>query len=289
MVTTILSGGLGNQMFQYAAGRALSLGLNTEMSVDLYKLTKKSQAIHRDYQLDIFNMQAQITQNSKVKFVVKSFLYLKNSFFGKKLFAVMNVFTEEGAYDPRFENLGKNAVLFGYFQNERYFEEFEKQIREDFTFRVALDDNNKELSVRIKQSESVSVHIRRGDYVSGNTNQALLDMDYYSRAIKYICETKEKPSFFVFSDDVDWVKQNLNLGDYPCVYVDRNKDEKSYIDMQLMSYCKYNIIANSSFSWWAAWLNSNPDKIVVAPAVWYKNQRPKDYAKGFIPAGWIIL
>lgn len=289
MVTTILSGGLGNQMFQYAAGRALSLRLNTEMSVDTYKLQKKSLAIRRDYQLDVFAMPVHIVQSAKVRFAVKSFLYLKDSCWGKKMFGLLNVFTENGSYDTNFGNLDGNVVLFGYFQNEKYFGEYEKQIREDFTFRQALHGRNKELAQQIMQSESVSIHIRRGDYISAATNQALLGMDYYSRAIKHMVEKTEKPSFYIFSDDADWVRENLNLTGYPCVYVGWNTGESSYIDMQLMACCKHNVIANSSFSWWGAWLNANPGKVVVAPSVWYKKPKESSYPEGFIPGGWTVL
>jgi len=289
MITVVLSGGLGNQMFQYAAGRALSIELDTGMSIDLYKIRKKSTAIRRNYQLDVFNTSVKIIRSKKVKFITKAFAYINNSSAGKKLLKAMHVFKDEYSYDTRFENLDNNTILYGYFQNEKYFEKYRDQIRKDFTFKLNLDNKNKDILDTIKQSESVSIHVRRGDYTSVFANLELLDIEYYRNAINYIADRVNNPSFYVFSDDILWARQNLNLGDFPCKYIDWNQGDKSYIDMQLMSCCKHNIIANSSFSWWGAWLNSNEDKIVIVPSAWYKDQISGEYADGFIPEKWISL
>lgn len=289
MITIVLSGGLGNQMFQYAAGRALSLKLDTEMSVDLYALRKKSTAVRREYQLNIFNTTVRISQSQKVKFIVKTFLYFNRNSIGKKILRSLNVFKDEYSYDSGFERLNNDAILFGYFQNEKYFKTYEKQIRQDFSFNHILNDKNKQVLEEIRQSESVSIHIRRGDYTSSSSTLALLDIDYYRKAIRYINESVRNPSFYIFSDDIEWVRKNLNIDGFPCTYVDWNKESESYVDMQLMSCCKHNVMANSSFSWWGAWLNPYEGKIVIAPSVWYRDRKPRDYADGFIPREWIII
>ena len=138
----------------------------------------------------------------------------------------------------------------------------------------------------ISQTNSVSLHIRRGDYVSNQkTNQThgTCDLDYYQRCITEIEKEVENPYFFVFSDEIEWVKENLKIN-HPAEYVDQNTGDKSYEDMRLMSQCKHNVIANSSFSWWGAWLNSYPDKIVFAPKRWFASD--KHNTKDLIPEGW---
>lgn len=289
MITVILSGGLGNQMFQFAAARSLSLKLNCRMSVDLYQLTKRSSAIHRDYQLDIFDADIQITGNWKVKLIVKTFPYLYNKSWGKKLLSRWKVFKNEYSYDKRFESLTDNTILFGYFQNEEYFREYKSQIRKDFTFKNELGGKNKDIAKKISEIESVSIHIRRTDYMSASSTLAVLDMAYYQQAINLIRQKVTNPFFFIFSDDIEWVRDNLNVGSLPHLFIDWNRGEESYIDMQLMSLCKHNITANSSFSWWGAWLNNNEKKIVIAPSMWYKNQVGVKDAEEFLADGWTMI
>ena len=136
---------------------------------------------------------------------------------------------------------------------------------------------------------SVCIHIRRGDYVEDIiTNQfhGVCNLDYYYRSIEYIASKIKNPYFFVFSDDPLWVKQNLILK-YPCDYIDQNFGKKDYEDMRVISKCKHNIIANSSFSWWGAWLNINPNKIVIAPKNWFKSKAIN--TKDLIPESWFKI
>lgn len=291
MIKIILSGGLGNQMFQYAAGRALSLKLKTDLSVDLYKLSKKTNAISRSYELDVFDISIPQTNNLKNKFAVKSFKLLKNNGIGRLCLYLLNIFCDERAqeYKLAFEGLNDDATLFGYFQNENYFKEYSEQIRVDFSFNKTLDAQNQEVESGIGESNSVSMHIRRADYANANSNLPILDMSYYDRAIKYINREVENPVYYIFSDDMDWVKHNLKDKDIQMKFVDWNSESSSYIDMRLISKCKHNIIANSSFSWWGAWLNNNPNKLVIAPDIWYKSDILGGHPDGFIPEGWVIL
>jgi len=276
-------------MFQFVAARALSLKLNCSMSVDLYQLKKRSSAIRRDYQLNIFDADIQITRNWKVKLVVKTFPYLYNKSWGKKLLSRWKVFKNEYSYDKRFESLTDNTILFGYFQNEEYFRKYKSQIRKDFTFKNELNGKNKDIAKKMSETESVSMHIRRTDYMSPSSTLAVLDMAYYQQAINLMREKVNNPFFFIFSDDIEWVRDNLDVGSIPHVFIDWNTGKESYIDMQLMSLCKHNITANSSFSWWGAWLNNNENKIVIAPSLWYKGQVGVKDAEEFLADGWTMI
>ena len=155
--------------------------------------------------------------------------------------------------------------------------------------KVPLGSRNKELLSLIRTVNSVSLHIRRGDYVSNpDTNSALgtCSLEYYRHCIEHIASNVENPHFFLFSDDINWVRDNLKIK-YPTTVVDGNSADTNYADLHLMSNCKHNIIANSSFSWWGAWLNNNPDKIIIAPKIWFANSplTPKE----IIPENWLKL
>jgi Glycosyl transferase family 11 len=186
------------------------------------------------------------------------------------------------------KNIPCDSYLMGYWQSEQYFADIANIIREDFTFKLPMSQQNAELAKQINQVNAVSLHIRRGDYANNPETMAtygLCSLDYYKEAIRYIVERVNAPHFFIFSDDINWVKNNLKI-DYPYQYVDHNHGTESYNDMRLMSLCKHHIIANSSFSWWGAWLNRNPEKLVVAPQKWFANELNVD---DLFPRGWITL
>lgn len=288
MVTVLLSGGLGNQMFQYAAAKALATRLNTSLTIDLYTFTKKTQATVRPYELDIFNivtLPERSTLKGKLITKARPFIQKHRTFFQK-----FGILTDTYAilYQPVFESITGNITMSGYFQNENYFKDIVKVLRNDFTFKNPLIDNNLKVSDKIASSQSVAIHIRRGDYLSQNSqsNFITLDKAYYENAIRFIISQIKNPEFFVFSEDFEWIKENLNFENYPVTFIDWNKGKNSYIDMQLMSLCKHNIIANSSFSWWAAWLNINQDKIVIAPDRWFQDEQKNKLLDDFYPEGW---
>lgn len=288
MVKVILSGGLGNQMFQYAAGRALSLREKTILLTDLQIINKKTKATKRSFELGIFNLKPIIKTSFYDKLKIRGFnLVRKNKNRNSRIF---DIFCDEKAqfFDNRFTSLSEKSTLYGYFQNENYFKDISHQLRLDFTFKKALEGKNAEIQNTIEFHNSISLHIRRGDYLNNNSNLKVLDITYYQKAIQIISSELKNPYFFIFSDDINWVKENLDLK-FNHIFVDWNTNQDSYIDMQLMSLCKHNIIANSSFSWWGAWLNNNPSKLVIAPSTWYKNDESNHYPDGFIPKGWIIL
>lgn len=291
MVTVLLSGGLGNQMFQYAAAKALAKRLDTSAAIDLYPLTKKTHATIRRYELGIFNTDVPIVSALRGKMLTKARPFIQKH---RAFFRRFGLFTDTYAilYQPAFGSLKGSVTLSGYFQNEKYFKGAETDIREAFTFRHPLVGKNKHIAGLLTSTESVSIHIRRGDYVQNAniaSNFITCNASYYEKALAYLCEKVNNPSFYIFSDDFDWVKENLNFGNHPVSFIDWNRGDQSYIDMQLMSLCKHNIAANSSFSWWGAWLNTNPDKVVVCPDKWFQEEKKNAMLKDFYPEGWKMI
>lgn len=293
MIRLILNGGLGNQMFQYAAGRALSLRLQAELKIDLsFFVIHRNKPWCRNYELDVFNLQNPVLAKSLQGVV---FCRLKEIFersgYGREKALSFGLFSDKysSRYDSHFENLKNGIALYGYFQNEKYFKNYSEKIRRDFTFRQPLTEQNNVIAYEIANCNAVSLHIRRGDYVSDKNASNIfagLSPDYYYKAINYISSKIEDPLFFVFSDEIEWAKTKLS--NYPCRFININQGKETYNDMRLMSLCKHNIIANSSFSWWGAYLNNNEQKIVIAPEIWYKNENnaaPID----ILPAEWIKL
>ena len=191
-------------------------------------------------------------------------------------------------FDPETLVLQDDVRLFGYWQSERYFVDHAAEIRDDFRFRVLPDDRNRALATRIAHTPAVSVHVRRGDYVTNPATKAVhgaLPLDYYHAAVDRIRESEPEPHFYVFSDDPDWCSANLDLGGATTV-VDHNRGRGSE-DLRLMSLCSHHVIANSSFSWWGAWLNAREDKIVVAPQEWMRDDSFD--TRDLVPEGWIRI
>jgi hypothetical protein len=176
----------------------------------------------------------------------------------------------------------------GYWQSEKYFSEFSQQIRRDFSFCKPLSSDNEEFANEINHINAVSLHVRRGDFVNNPTTLAthgLCSLDYYRAAVQYISYRVNQPHFFIFSDDIAWTKENLEIV-FPCHYVDHNQGAESHNDMRLMSLCQHHIIANSSFSWWGAWLNPSKEKIVIAPKRWFAKQID---TRDLLPPSWVVL
>ena len=162
-------------------------------------------------------------------------------------------------------------------------------MRREFVIKYQQDAQSQMFSDRIQSTESVSLHVRRADYIQNaltNKIHGTCDQDYYDRAIRYIAERVIDPHFFIFSDEPEWVKENLKI-DFPMTVVDCNDASRNYEDLRLMSTCKHNIIANSSFSWWGAWLNPNPDKLVITPEQWFNDK--KRNTKDLIPEQWVKM
>lgn len=292
MVISQLIGGLGNQMFQYATGRALSLRNQSELFLDISGF--EGYKLHQGFELQrIFIHQFEVASKADVRSILgwQSLAVIRRimsrspfSSFCRKSYVVEPHFH----YWSEITNLKKDCYLSGYWQSEKYFSEVISQIRTDFTFRLPLEGKNKDLAKQIGQVNAVSLHVRRGDYVNNPKTTAthgLCSLDYYRASTKYIAERVQQPHFFIFSDDIEWVQSNLEI-DFPSVYVQHNRGADSYNDMRLMSLCQHHIIANSSFSWWGAWLNPSVEKIVIAPQKWFANQVN---IKDLFPSGWVTL
>ena len=259
--------GLGNNMFQYATGLAYALEHNKKLYV------------HGDVsQLEnAFDIQLNKPEHEDIP-VFKNLEAKQTSFIG-------DVYAEQDNADGTFKH-DRYVYLWGLFQNEAYFKKYRKEILKAFRFKNAMSDKNKQLAHSIKNSNSVAVHIRRGDYLAPKAAQHVLSPHYYKLAADYIAKRVKNPHFYIFSDDMAWVKENIKLP-YPHTFVEHNHGDFSYNDMRLMSLCKHNIIANSTFSWWGAWLNENPNKIVISPDIWLKNKTY--FIDKIVPKEWIRL
>ena len=192
-------------------------------------------------------------------------------------------------YDKRQLEQSGHLYLNGYWQNEDYFNTIRNVLVRELSPRNPLTGKALEMMKTIQSCNSVSIHIRRGDYASDEkTNRiyGLLDMEYYTRATQWICSRIESPTYFIFTDEMKWVKENFHTPE-PSVYVDVNGPGQEHQDIRLMSACNHHIIANSTFSWWGAWLSTHPQKIVIAPEKWF-NQSVRE-AKDIIPETWIRM
>jgi hypothetical protein len=190
-------------------------------------------------------------------------------------------------YDCRILNTPKNVYLDGYWQSEKYFREIKDVIRSEFQVKYPQDTKSQEIGKVISSTQSVSVHVRRGNYASNprvNSHHGTCAVEYYQECAKTIEGKLSSPHYFVFSDDIAWAKVNLDFH-YPTTFVDHNDPSHDYEDLRLMSMCRHHIIANSTFSWWAAWLNANPDKIVLAPRQWLND--PAIDTRDLLPSNWI--
>jgi hypothetical protein len=293
MIGVKLMGGLGNQMFQYAAARGLAKRRDTEVGIDKswYKYNSVIDT-PRHYELGCFSFKPHFLKLSQTPIDPGLFYYQGRQ--GKlrlKLHQASNhtrlqTYVEQGSdYNKEFSNLPDDTFLFGWWQTEKYFVSAKAEIVRDFQYANQPNNQNMKMLSDIANCNSVSLHVRRGDYVHDkNTNQkhGTKTLDYYQQAIKHIVKKVKNPKFFVISDDPAWCKQNLKF-DYPTVYVTHNTAGEE--DMRLMRACKHNIIANSSFSWWGAWLNENPGKIVIAPKQWFND--PSINPKDIIPSTWL--
>jgi hypothetical protein len=292
MIISSIIGGLGNQMFQYAIGRAVSLKYGTSLRLDASGYGKYK--LHQGFEIQkIFNCKIETANEIEVNSLLgwRSAPFVRKLLLNQGLAWLRNssyVIEPHFQYWSEIDNVPKDCYLVGYWQSEKYFSEAQDYIREDFSFKLPMQNKNAEIALKILRNNSVSLHVRRGDYANNNLTNAvhgLCTLDYYRQSIEYISRRVEQPIFFIFSDDIEWVKNNLKIAQL-CHYVDWNQGSESYNDMRLMSMCKHHIIANSSFSWWGAWLNPIRDKIVVGPKNWFANQTD---TSNLLPKSWVKL
>lgn len=294
MIIVHLNGGLGNQLFQYALGRRLSKERNVLLRFDLDAYQNQNEL--RTYKLNHFRVKgrpastfdmARVSPQKASSLPGKIFYHL----FRQKNFIETAIIVEkQRTFEPKILQVPKNAYLRGYWQTEKYFRDIRGLLLTELQLIDAPDERNLSMTTLIQRSSpSVSIHIRRGDYVSNPSASrfhGLLPLDYYYKAMQFVKGKIAKPHFFVFSDDIPWAKQNLKIDD-PITFVDHNTAESDHFDFALMSRCNHHIVANSSFSWWSAWLADSPDKIIIAPRQWYVIQ--DDTRRDLIPETWFRL
>lgn len=292
MVVVKLYGGLGNQMFQYAAGRALVSEPSSQLMYEgeYFRSPEKFGSVW-PYQLNVLKTHCEEWKHPVLPEKVFNYYFrLLRKLDAKGLKVSRKYFFEKSeGYDEKFHALKGDIFLNGYFQSEKYFLGIKNVLQEEFTPRENIGTQNEKIIDEMKSQESVSLHFRRGDYIS-NPEAAkvhgLCSPEYYQKALETISQQKTNLHFYLFSDDPNWVKENIKINGALTV-VDHNKGMNSFLDMYLMSQCKHNITANSSFSWWGAWLNRNPSKIVIAPQKWYAS---KDYkTDSLVPQSWLRI
>ena len=276
MIITRLAGGLGNQMFQYAFARALSIKYKTNLKIDLSFLKNRNMGpnfTYRNYELDIFN-------------VVEDF----NSTFENCIrFDEPHLNYSKEIVDNINRQIDKDIMIDGYWQSVKYFEESKSVIKSDFTFKSLVDDSSvdkiKLMLDDIRSTNSVMLNIRRTDFLN-NDFHGVMGLDYINKSTELLESKIDNPKYFIFSDDIEWCEENIKLNNMVIVDHSYKGDRFSYY-LQLMKECKNFIIPNSSFAWWSAWLSDSPNKIVIAPKKWFTNESIN--TSDLIPSDWIRI
>ena len=279
MIIAKVTGGLGNQMFQYALGRHLGIKHNTIFKMDLthFKIIQTEWTANRPYDLTMLKIQQNVATPEEIAQV-------------KANNVVIAVDVNNFEFDEKYLLAPDNTYFQGFWQSEKFFKDIEDVIRKDFEFNFELSEKCTPLKERIESCNAVCIHVRRTDYINHReTNEfhGVCGMDYFNKGIQYIRERVENPHFFVFSDDVGWCLDNFTDKNLFTVVYHDNAGDKSKYHFMLMTLCKHYIISNSSFSWWGAWLNPSKDKIVIAPGQWFRDPRPN--TRDIIPENWMKM
>ncbi len=293
MIIVRLQGGLGNQMFQYAFGKNLAAMKGVDFKLDISHLQaryKSKKKVFRTFDLDIFNIEYKIATNFEIlKFAIprvnnKYLFHVLDKIYKRK-----NVFVETRPYlfdKGVFANPGE-AYYIGYWQSFKYFESISDQIKKNFLIKYPPLNVSTELYKKIMNSNSICLNFRRTDYIGDKTLGTLIGEDgnkYYKNAIENILDKVSNPTFFIFSDDIEWCKANIKLSS-ETIFVDYRHAGPKYSNyLKLMSACKNFVIPNSSFAWWAAWLSENINKIIIVPNQWTTNIRLNE--SDLVPETW---
>jgi len=293
MIVTRLTGGLGNQMFQYAAGRSAAARLGTELKLDSRWFAGKGSGIPgnpREFLLGCFTIDGDLVDAERIAMLPPR---SRRQYWSQRLLPrpwrpALRVLTEDDGRlpDERILEISDNTYLDGFWHSERYFAAHTQIVRRDFAFRTPPSDANASLVAEIQDVMSISVHVRRQDYITEPKTRSvsgILKPAWYRAAVDAIAVRAGAPTVYVFSDDPEWCSSNL-IFDHPTTVVEGNQ-AAPFEDLRLMSHCRHHVIANSTFSWWGAWLDARPDKIVIAPEPWRMDRD----APHVLPAGWIRL
>ena len=296
MIIVRLSGGMGNQMFQYAIGRSLSVKHNVPLKLDVTFLNHRIKMpdflrpnfIFRSFDLDVFNIQAEIAKSNEISFWNRPILFgpimiIIDAILRKLAF--LPGWEKKYSFNKEFLHFGPNTYLTGFWQSEKYFSDIASTIRKDFILKNPISETVKKMQDEIKNTNSICVHLRRAH--GGGDFHAKYNMAYYKSGINYITKKKKIEKIYVFSDDVKWCEENIKFA-LPTVFVGNDSaGVKGEGHLYLMSLGQHFVIPNSTFSWWAAWLSTNPDKIVVAPKNLFTNEKINN--QDLIPENWIRI
>lgn len=281
MIIVQMSGGLGNQMFQYALYRQLQ-EQGKEVKIDDVTCYESDNA--RVRQLSVFGITYEKASSEELIALTDAYMdvgsRIRRKLFGRRTSSYQE---KQFNFDKKVFEL-EEAYFEGCWQTEKYFADVTEQLHQEFQFKVSLTETGQQYLAQIQSTESVGIHIRRGDYLQETQSPlygGICTKDYYERAITYMEKQFKGCCFFLFTNDYEWTRQNMHGERF--IIVDCNSEENGYLDMLLMSKCRHNIIANSTFSWWAAWLNTNPDKQIIAPAKWLNGRDCSDiYTMGML-------
>ena len=283
-------GGIGNQLFCYAAARRLALVNNAELVIDDVSGFVRDHTYQRNYQLDHFNIPCrkatayeQLEPFSRVRRLVKR-KWNQRLPFAQRTY----IQQKDNDFDPRLLQVKPQGTVYleGYWQSENYFKDVEATIRQDLQIKPPTDATNRAMAEQIRGCTAVAVHVRFFDQpqAQGGKNAP---GDYYTRAVEKMGSLAPGSHYFVFSDQPEAARARIPLPNERITLVTHNQgDENAYADLWLMTQCQHFIIANSTFSWWGAWLNPSAEKIVVAPKNWFANQTD---VRDLIPQNWVVL
>lgn len=292
MIVVRLSGGLGNQLFQYAVGRRLAIRHKTDLILeDSFYIKTPYGVTPRSYELVHYPIKARrVTASERFQLGVYSNRYtriIRNYINIPGRYLYIREFSHQ--FNDFLLNAPNNIFLDGYWQSEKYFLGAESELINELQPIEDMSSDDALVAKEMKDTNSVGLHIRRGDYVtleSAKNHHGVCDLNYYQNAVNLISKNISNPVFFIFSDDLNWAKDNLNLK-FPCFFIGHNSAQTGFQDLRLLSLANHQIIANSSFSWWAAWLNSNKNKIIIRPKKWLL--RSPEVDEWICPRNWISI
>jgi hypothetical protein len=280
-----LLGGLGNQMFQYAAARGVSLRAGLPLKLDL---TGFDSYTRRRFALSPFRIVDTRASTTEIRELRGPVPRLQRHLPGpvRRMVAPSHVAEPHFHFWPGLLDVDRAAYLSGHWQSERYFLDVASAIREDFTFLDSPAGRTAEMLREIRSGRSVSLHVRRGDYLLAPETHSTCSPDYYRAAVAEVTRRSPAARVYVFSDEPPWARANLDLG-VPFTVVDHNGPDEGHEDLRLLSACHDHVTANSTFSWWGAWLGTATDKVVIAPRNWFATS--VNDTRDLLPPGWMVL
>jgi hypothetical protein len=295
MIAVQLKGGLGNQLFQYALGRTLALQHRTELLFDtslLYNRVPEKTKTFYQYELDLFEPPARIATAEDFpqyssRFSTRNRLTRGLHLLNLRLHGLRYVMQRKFEFDPRVLASPDNVYLDGYWQTEKYFRAVAPQIRADLAFRHKLGPEARRMHDRMQATNAVCVHIRRGDYLEILGHMGVVGSDYVQSGIRLLAERFSGLHFYIFSNDPKWCIENLRIAAPHTFITPENAGNNDREHMMLMSSCRHFVIANSTYSWWAAWLSPHPEKVVIGPKQWAAD--PHKNTSDVLPEGWLRL